>query len=309
MRLKSLFHYTFGCIFLLCAHACVERKSTASMSDNIELPVPPTTILDPQARASYIVQNVWNHHDTLVPSNFASKEKLVQFLVDYLAIGIQADEETFSASVAKALDRCSTDFYAELMDVGEIHLDHPNSFIYSDRTYALLLREALKCRHLTYADSVRYEYRLELYERNKPGDIAADFAFKTDDGRRLLLSQVESPLLALVFYEPDCPVCAETFAYISADPVLGEAVDQGYLKLLCIYAGRERELDKRHQAQLPTFAIHGVDEDLKIVNEELYFLRAFPTIYLLDDTKAVLKRDIPIDLLSDWISNTYNYKN
>ncbi|MDO4695409.1 DUF5106 domain-containing protein [Porphyromonas sp.] len=301
--MRRCLSFTLGCVFFVLALSCTTtKKNTAErLSSPPKFPVPPATMIEPKDRASFIVRNVWNGYDSLTIDLFESKDAFEQFMVDYFAIGSIAEGQAFSESIATALSKSTSEFYAHSMDIGEMYLDHANSPIYNEDAYAILIIQALKSPVLSYADSVRFVHRLEMYERNKPGEIARDFAIQEFGGGKTALHQIKSPLLALMFYEPNCETCSEAFDHIVSDSVIKKAVETGRMKLVCIYAGNMMTDYELSRSKVPAFVTLGHEFEQKIENEELYFIRAFPTIYLLDENKRVLRRDITVEALSDWL--------
>ena len=58
--------------------------------------------------------------------------------------------------------------------------------------------------------------------------------------------------------------------------------------------------------KMPANWINGFDSNQKIANEELYDLKAMPTLYLLDKGKKVLLKDADLDEILLFLQNTKN---
>lgn len=57
---------------------------------------------------------------------------------------------------------------------------------------------------------------------------------------------------------------------------------------------------------MPANWINGFDSNQEIANEELYDLKAMPTLYLLDKGKKVLLKDADLDEILLFLQNTKN---
>lgn len=300
-------YLSFKTAIICCALAlfgsCVTKgQSTADKVAPPSFPTPPVSITDPAMRASYIVRNVWQGYDSLSVTQFPTETVFEQFLSDYFAIGAIAQEGEFGKSIAEAIEKANESFYLNLIGLAELYLDNPRSPVYNEGQYAIILQEALKSSKITFADSVRFVDRLALYEKNKPGTKATDFQFALFPGtEKTRLSLVKAPKLLLMFYDPDCHTCQEVLEHISVSELFSSAAKGGKFTLLCIYSGTRVEEWRQYRDRIPSWATVGIEQEMRIDNEQLYHLRAFPTLYLLDEDKTVILRDVSIEKVEAYL--------
>ena len=73
---------------------------------------------------------------------------------------------------------------------------------------------------------------------------------------------------------------------------------------------RQADVDEegwKHKVEkMPANWINGFDSNQEIANEELYDLKAMPTLYLLDKGKKVLLKDADLDEILLFLQNTKN---
>ncbi|KAF5308740.1 hypothetical protein FQR65_LT17982 [Abscondita terminalis] len=108
-----------------------------------------------------------------------------------------------------------------------------------------------------------------------PGSVAANFEFVDSAGKNQNLHQIGSPEKLLVFYDPECSHCAE--AVVAVSPVEDFNKWKG---LSGKYSGTW---------------INWFDKKGDLKQKELYDIKAFPTIYLLDKNNKVILKDASLE--------------
>ena len=302
--MKRFLHYFLGCILFLGTLSCVPSKTKQDTAESLSppiFPIPPDTVTDSEAKASYIVKNVWSLRDSLTVQMFGGMSSMEQFVVDYFSIGAMADKGEFANSIAMALEKSTSDFYANFLDLAELYLDHATSSIYNEELYASFIEQALKSSVITYADSIRLSERLAGYRKNRVGDIAADFTIYLSDGGKTSLHKIKAPLTVLIFYEPACKICIDALTFMKTSDVFWSLVKNRMLKVICIDMSADTGKLRSLADKSPTWAILGCESEQKINEYQLYYLRAFPTIFLLDQEKRVLLRHLKVDQLEQWL--------
>ena len=74
------------------------------------------------------------------------------------------------------------------------------------------------------------------------------------------------------------------------------------LKVLSMYPDEDMKAWKEYLPTLPTHWLNGYDASQQIKNEELYDLRAIPTLYLIDRKKFVILKDAPFGEIEHYLT-------
>ena len=74
------------------------------------------------------------------------------------------------------------------------------------------------------------------------------------------------------------------------------------LKVLSVYPDEDMKAWKEYFPTLPTHWLNGYDASQQIKNEELYDLRAIPTLYLIDRKKFVILKDAPFGEIEHYLT-------
>ena len=140
---------------------------------------------------------------------------------------------------------------------------------------------------------MRADFLLERVQKNRPGAKASDFQYITRDNKKRNLWSVKAEKLLLIFYDPECQHCMEIISQIIHDSDISDRLNNGKLKILAIYTEGNENVWEANKNRLP--ANWSVGKDISgIIDNELYDLKAMPTLYLLDKDKQVLMKDLDI---------------
>ena len=162
-----------------------------------------------------------------------------------------------------------------------------------------MLEGLLDSQQLGEEYKVRPAYQLEMARKNRPGMKANDFTYTLADGRTGQLSQVEGDYTLLLFYNPDCNDCRRVEQYIAHSKVLAPLVRSKRLAVLAVYPDADLPLWRAHLPEMPQGWITGYDAGQKITKEDIYYLPAIPTLYLLDKEKRVVLKDAPAEEIEE----------
>ncbi len=155
---------------------------------------------------------------------------------------------------------------------------------------AKLLRAALATGKLSEAETVTAEYFLhDVCEKNAPGSVASDFRFATPEAPDNSLHTFrQGEELLMVLYDPNCPHCSEVIAELSGIPTLPT--------VLAVCVESTPKLWEQTRDELPAGWIKAYDLS-GVLSENLYNIRQFPSIYLLDgERRVILKNPQPCQL-------------
>ncbi|MCH5304870.1 MAG: DUF5106 domain-containing protein [Rikenella sp.] len=167
----------------------------------------------------------------------------------------------------------------------------PNSPIRNDEFYIPLLEAVIASPFYDSAEKIRPEFQLEMARKNRVGRPAADFVYTLADGRTGRLYDIEAPFTLVYINNPDCHACEEMLQQLKTSSVIDNCLKNGRLQIVAIYPDEDLAAWRKHRAEVPAEWINGYDAALTMRREELYDLRAIPSLYLLDADKRVVLKD------------------
>lgn len=186
-----------------------------------------------------------------------------------------------------------------ICELSDKHLGGIESPTHDDLLYIPFLEESLKYPILRDAEKERVRFLLEMAKKNRPGEKAADFTFTSRDGKRIKLSALDSnSMTLLIFYDPDCGHCHETFEALKTSDLPSK------LAVVAIDAEEDRELWDMTNNSLPKEWTVGFATD-PIQESETYILQTMPAIYLLGKDKTVILKDTDIKQLSEYLNGQH----
>lgn len=301
--MKRIMNIALTAMLLL---ACGNNRAAHKTTDNpaaavdtlssLELPLPvlPSTLTEPAARAAYIIEHYWEAMDFRDTLRSHNADFVEQNFANFISVFPYADEDSRRRAVGNLLHKAEADStaYVLLTDTAEKYLYDPNSPMLSEDIYILFLEQMIDSPILGEYGTVRPRWQLEAARKNRPGMRAADFAYITREGRRSTLR--ETPCaneLLLIFYDPDCSHCKEIMTSLWENEMLGSRVADGSITVLAVHSGEMKDLWSETSSQLPSNWIVGYESGLLQENGS-YVLRAMPTMYMLNNKKEVILKDV-----------------
>lgn len=275
-----------------------EKKSATSESTpaSTELSFPNITIpemVPPADRAKYMAEHFWDRFDFSDTTYCNQPDITEQAYANYLDILRYVEPSVAQQSVAglmKSAEADSTmfDYFASLTDK---YLYDPNSPFRNDELLIPALETMLASPLLDEAEKIRPQSQLDMAQKNRIGQQANDFRYTLHDGRTGRMYAIEADYLLIFINNPDCPACKAIREQISASPMLSEMIERGVMKVLAIYPDEDITAWLNYRHNIPASWINSYDKQLRLRDEELYDLKAIPSLYLLDAEKRVILKD------------------
>lgn len=282
--------------------SCGSKEKSSQDNDQsnqdllFELPMPSIPEdLDSADIAGYLLEHFWDgldFTDTLLTHN---RDFLEQNFANFSQLLIISNDSTARRNGAITLMKkaeVDTIAYKTFSEIAYHYLYNPNSPMLDEDSFIPFLEIFQDSEFLNEPERERNRFLLQNALKNRPGMRAADFPYVTSNGKTTTLykTPVKGNLL-LIFYDPDCENCKEIMENMAKNPVLAEMINQGEISLLAIYSGENKKLWYETAPSLPKEWTVGYNAGT-IEEEDDYFFRASPTIYLLDDNKNVLVKDL-----------------
>lgn len=189
--------------------------------------------------------------------------------------------------------------WALITNLEDKYLLDPNSPIRSEELYLPVAMHLLGAPYSTDSQRQRARWLLPRLVLNRPGQPAADFGFVTPKGRRTSLYAVlaeRKPQQTLLFFSnPGCPNCLEIMKQLNDNATIQEKISTGELLVVNIYPDEDVEAWLDYLPTYPDTWICGQDADQVLNTDTIYWLRAIPSLYLLDEQGCVVLKDAPLE--------------
>ena len=280
-----------------------------SATNGITLPDIPDTLQTVESRSSYLVAHYWDRFSFADSLQFMNQPEMVeQALVDYVDLFRLVPAAEAENSLSALMDQASVTLNGFLFfyNTLEKYLYDATSPMRNEALFIPVLQKMMASNKLSDDDKLRPAMLLKSVSKNKVGSMAADFSYTKPDGSRHRLSEVQTPLTLLLFFDPECDDCHQVIMRLEKTDVLNQLTADRQLTVLAVYPGENKRLwQTMAQHMLPTWEI-GMDESQTIYNKELYDILGFPSMYLLDQHKTVILKDASLTALEEYFGANEN---
>ncbi|MVZ65299.1 DUF5106 domain-containing protein [Sphingobacterium sp. DK4209] len=297
------------CLALLFS-ACNQKKKQASDAGTVNTtetvytaPKPPEKLTAKEDQLNYVFEHYWDNFNFSDTTKILNPDYGEQALVNYVAMFPAMPVEKVNEGMEDFLDQAKQeqkgfDYFKQKLDS---YLFDPNSPMRSDLFYEPVLVYYTSSDKVSADEKMRYRILLDLVRKNKVNSIATNFQFKTKIKPVNSLTDFQSPLTLLFFYEPGCSNCEEVIGQLKQQESINKMIADKKFQILAIYPEGSLEIWEDYAAQIPSNWINGVDENQVVLNTGLYDLKASPTIYLLDKDKRVILKDTDLAGLGQYL--------
>ncbi len=217
----------------------------------------------------------------------------------------QLDRPDLDTFVVAILDKAKTNEQSlyRLFDRMEKILGSITSPYKVEHTYIKMLQDMLAYPNLEENRKRRYGRELENINKNLAGDAVPDFRMVTAKGDTVSLYDIRSEYMILYLQHPTCPTCREVRGRMAKFSALNSAIDKGNLKVLTVYFEDDPEVWAQYlrSPEANAHYMHGWNFDQTIEDKMLYDTRTIPYMFLLDKNKRVVKKDLLVNEIEDYI--------
>ena len=269
---------------------------------------PPSYLNDQEQAIKYMARNFWDNFikielDGKEGANVVHGVDSVSFLN---AFGVYAQLATMAG--ANVMEAPMTELFQNLdslalngerkpllkvMEQMEHYFFDPNSPVLDEEMYLRALNGIMAAKSLTDLDKMQYEYQHRICSLNRAGTPAADFVFEQLNGKKGSLYGIKGDYTLIFFNNPGCHACGEILENIVNSPV-AEMVSNGKVKVLAMYIDEDFQAWKENRSKFPHEWIYAHDHKMILRDNNIYGLRAIPSLYLLDKEKRVILKDAPV---------------
>ena len=302
---------------VLIVAGCGQRKAEQFQALPFPDVMPPAMMEDPQDRAEYMAQNMWNSLtdpsrtypcDSLLVSG-VRRTDVEQKFANWTQVLGMSSRPVAEKSVSRLYDRAlacekkdtSSNVFETFASLVDKYLFDPNSPLRDEDLYGAYASRLAAYEGYTEVQKEKYARDARLCALNKVGTKAADVRFADRRGKIRTLYGVEAPYTLLFFSNPGCEACMSIINVLKEDPQISGMISSGRLKVLNIYIDEDLDAWRSYMPVYPDEWYNGFDPDFVIRNETLYNVRAIPSLYLLDSDKTVLLKDAPENRMFEYL--------
>lgn len=256
----------------------------------------PLVMTDSGQRAAYYVQHYWDGY-SLADTAFIHSDATELLYADFIDALQHATLEARSSALRAMMIHAEADSiaYTRFCALSEKYLYDPNSPMRNEDYYLPVLEQMLASARLSETDKLRPADRLKQALKNRPGMVAPDFTYVTPTGAKGRMRELKADYTLLFFYDPDCSNCRAYEKELAENPAFVKLQQSGRLRVLAVYADENKGEWLQKAEQMPPDWIVGWNEQGDIYGNQLYEIRATPTMYLLDKQKKVILKDAPLE--------------
>ncbi len=263
----------------------------------------PSALASPEERTHYLVEHYWDKFDFKDSGFIDRPEATEQAFANYIDLMRLVTPEKGESAIRQMLQQASADstVFVHFTYLYEKYLYDIDSPLRNEALYIPVLDYILSSPLLDEIDKVRPAYQLEMAKKNRVGEQAADFTYTLADGKSGRLYELVADYLLLFFYNPDCDECKAVRERLTLSPLVTYWREKKGLEVLAFYPDGDLEMWRHYIPQIPADWINSYDATQHVFNDELYDLKATPTLYLLDKEKRVLLKDAMLDQLMNYL--------
>lgn len=297
------------CFLLLCS---CKNGNASSQSTNetvqdtiksITLPAIPTMMTAPEQRADFLVKHYWDNVNFADTNYIHHPEVTEQAWADYCDILNHVPLETAQEAMRKTIERTNANkkVFTYITDLADKYLYDPNSPMRNEEFYIPVLDAMLDSPLLEEIEKVRPKARRELAQKNRIGTKALNFNYTLASGAQGSFYQLQAEYILLFINNPGCHACTETIDALKNAPIINQLLEQKRLTVLSIYPDEELDEWRKHLNEFPKEWVNGYDKTFDIKEQQLYDLKAIPTLYLLNKEKTVLLKDATAQAVEEYL--------
>lgn len=290
-----------------CGNKVNKSQESATAVDTITafiLPSIPTLLNTPKLRADHLVRHYWDNVN-FADSNYIHHPEITeQAWVDYIDILKQVPAKTADIALKNAFSQAAKEkkCYLYLVELADKYLYDPNSPMRNEELYISVLDILLAAPVLNETEKIRPQARRKLAQKNRISTKAFDFTYTLASGKQGNLYSLHTPYILLFINNPGCHTCMETIEELKNATFINQAISKKQLTILSLYPDVDMEEWKKHNASFPPEWINGYDKKQIIETNNLYDLKAIPTLYLLNKEKTVLLKDVMAVEVEDYLA-------
>lgn len=278
------------------------NKNKEAQTLHFSLPTLPISITSEQDAQSFMIRHYWDSFPFADTMCIHQENFLEPFFANYVNMLFQAPEKVAEEGMRNLMKAAHTEknVFQHVAQLCKNYFYDPNSPFLKEDFYIPVLEAQLESSLLDSLDKESPSFLYTIALRNRVGQKASDFDFVpviqnfpyTDDPTQVQkMYSIKAPYLLIFFNNPGCPNCKQVMGEIQASVLLTQLIENERLVILSLYPDSDLEAWYEYLPNLPDNWINAYNPDSYVKNNNIYDLKAIPTLYLLDRDKNVLIKD------------------
>lgn len=302
--------YVYLCLLSLLFLSCSGQQNKNTTTEETATPRTfqmisiPSIMSDHAERAAYLAKHYWDNFDFTDTTYIHLPQVTEQAFVDYIDVLFEVPAPVAAAAVKDMLKKAENTppMFFYFTDLYEKYAYDPNSPMRNDEIYIPVLETILESALVE--EKIRPAHLLELAKKNRVGEKATNFTYTLANGQTGTLHAIKSAYTLIFFYNPGCHTCKEIMGQLTSSLRTSHLIQEKKLTILALYPDEDLQEWKNYLSQVPKEWINGYDKGAKLLNQEIYEIKAIPTLYLLDKDKKVILKDTTFEQLENYLRIT-----
>lgn len=273
--------------------------SLSGASQSFVHPHIPDTIEDENGRLEFFILQYWDNYDFEDPYIFLEGDLMLEYFVRLKDVPYSVSNESIFQTLSNASK--SNLIFSLFIDAYRIYLMNPDSYFCDYERYLAVAEFVLANEKIPQSKKSDFLLEKEIILTNRIGDPATDFVVRDKNGNPIELYNTEADYVLLFFHNPNCGICVENKEMLSNSKIINKMIDEGKLKVFTVCPYDEYELWSN--TEYPENWLNGFDKEGQINRNKLYYFIESSSLYLLDKNKRILKKDIRLELLEEYLFN------
>lgn len=300
---------------VLCMTSCRGGKSGGNDTEKAataDFPYPevPSMIQPQEEVLQHVSTHFWNRFFEN-PEKYNNRGQIDAAFANYCSLLADVPLETMRRAQDSMLTKAEryqaanpeSGMLTMILDIADHYLNDPNSPYRNEEIYLPVVDRILESPLTDEAAKERATFLQPRLQLNRLGEVAADFTYTLKNGRTGTLHNVKADRILLFFSNPGCTNCKEIIELLSSSDEVTAMISSGSLKVLNIYPDANLSEWYNYMSHYPETWINGFDAENILHKDVIYYIKAIPSLYLLDSDKRVLAKDAPPEVIMQMLLN------
>lgn len=298
-------------VAVLCLASCGGKGGRTASTDKAgnttaKFPYPevPAMIQDHQEQTEFAVIHFWNRYFS-DPLQYGDGDVLESAYANFVTMlnkvpvgtALSAQDSLMALAAKAQAANPEGKIFERILGLSSHYLDDPNSPYRNEEFYLPVVDAILASPYSTDDQISKAKYQKPLLSLNRLGTVANDFTYTLKNGRTGTLHGIKAERTLLFFSNPGCENCKEIIDMLSSSDHVSQLLAEGKLAVLNVYPDSDLTEWYSYMSHYPETWINAFDAENILHKDVIYYIKAIPSLYLLDADKRVICKDAPPEMV------------